>query len=307
MAQASTTPPPASADMCPTEFDGDGSVTMWGQRIVGRGSFATVFRADLVDRSGTRAVVVKAFHTLVTPEREALLQREIHLWGQIGAHPRILRFLGRCRFGFRQSGIVSPYMRNGNMMEFIRKYPGRNRLPWLLHVAEGMKFLHENNFVHGDIKGTNVLINESGCALLADFGLSTFVERSQQATITYIRRKYAVAFAAPELVYGNASEVHGIMPETSADEPRSKTTFSDCFAFGRLVYEVHTGAQAWPGCDPLEIVGFITQGVTPDRLVAGDKYVPFHDRVWNLCKWCWATVPTARPNAARIVNEMNAV
>ncbi|EJD38046.1 kinase-like protein, partial [Auricularia subglabra TFB-10046 SS5] len=132
--------------------------------------------------------------------------------------------------------LVSPLMTNGNMSEFIARFPDKNRLQLLRQVAEGLHYLHSTTrMVHGDLKCTNVLISDVECALLADFGLSTFVDASESATATDIRMRNTVAYAAPELFTDEAFNDAAV---TTDLRPRSKTTFSDSFAFGSLVYEV---------------------------------------------------------------------
>ncbi|EJD37476.1 kinase-like protein [Auricularia subglabra TFB-10046 SS5] len=101
----------------------------------------------------------------------------------------------------------------------------------IFQVAEAMDHLHTNEqLVHGDLKCANVLISDFGDALLADFGLSTFAEKSQtnSTTLTGIRQMHTVRFAAPELLLGS---------DTPSAEPGSKTRHSDVYAFGMLVLE----------------------------------------------------------------------
>jgi serine/threonine protein kinase len=44
----------------------------------------------------------------------------------------------------------------------------------LFQAAQGLDYLHSNNpvILHGDLKATNVLINDKGEAMLIDFGLA---------------------------------------------------------------------------------------------------------------------------------------
>ena len=72
------------------------------------------------------------------------------------------------------------------------------------------------------------MISDSGEALLADFGLSTFAEKSQaaSATLSGIRAMHTVRFAAPEILLG---EDHAVV---------SKTRECDVYAFGMLIIEV---------------------------------------------------------------------
>ncbi|EJD44390.1 kinase-like protein, partial [Auricularia subglabra TFB-10046 SS5] len=145
-------------------------------------------------------------------------------------HPLVLAFLGTADVG-QHTAIVSLYMRNGNLMEYLKSHRGCDKKQLILQVAEAVNFLHTSqNLVHGDIKCANVLISDFGEALLADFGLSTFVEQNQSvlATMTAIRNMHTLRFAAPELLTG---------PADRSGKPRSKTRESDIYAFGMLILE----------------------------------------------------------------------
>ena len=77
----------------------------------------------------------------------------------------------------------------------------------------------------------NVLVTATGTAVLADFGLSTFVEKTQTSATTAmnVRQMYTVRFAAPEILRDVAGHPFRV---------RSKTRESDVYAFGMLVLEV---------------------------------------------------------------------
>ncbi|EJD40029.1 kinase-like protein [Auricularia subglabra TFB-10046 SS5] len=142
-----------------------------------------------------------------------------------------------CHFGIQQIGLVSPLMKNGNMVEFLRKKPSANRLKLMTEVAEGLEYLHVSaRIVHGDLKGENVLISGEDTAMLCDFGLCTSVEYGGDATSTNIRTRYTLCYAAPELLMDSATS-----PSSRGVVRRSKTTYSDVYAYGMLVYQV----RAW--------------------------------------------------------------
>lgn len=70
--------------------------------------------------------------------------------------------------------MVSPWMEYGDAITYVTKYPYVNRKRIIRRIAEGLRLLHtyEPPIAHGDIKGANIMINDKGDPLLADFGLS---------------------------------------------------------------------------------------------------------------------------------------
>ncbi|EJD49199.1 kinase-like protein, partial [Auricularia subglabra TFB-10046 SS5] len=133
--------------------------------------------------------------------------------------------------------IVAPFMVNGNLLQYIKQRPDADRQGLLIQVSEAVHWLHAcKDMVHGDLKCEKVLVNDEGNALLADFGLSTFVEKeaSSVTTMTAIRNMNTLRFAAPELLLGFDDDDES----NNTTRPRSKTCPSEVYAFGMLVLQV---------------------------------------------------------------------
>ena len=93
-----------------------------------------------------------------------------------------------------------------------------------------------------------MLVSDDENALLADFGLTTTIEKaeSEATTMTGIRQMNTLRFSAPE-VLDFGERVLG-----SGDRHRSKTQETDVYAFGMLVLQV------FPPCLILGIVVLTT-------------------------------------------------
>lgn len=80
-------------------------------------------------------------------------------------------------------------------------------------------FLHEENKVHGDIKGANVLVSDDIKPLICDFGLA---KSASEETSIGLEGLGSVRWQSVELMKGGGG----------------KTFASDVWAFGMLIYEV---------------------------------------------------------------------
>ncbi|KAG6326353.1 hypothetical protein ID866_12736 [Astraeus odoratus] len=69
--------------------------------------------------------------------------------------------------------IVSAWMETGNAHDYVQEQSVDPR-PLIDGIAQGLLYLHtykQGPIVHGNLKGSNVLISPEGRALLTDFGL----------------------------------------------------------------------------------------------------------------------------------------
>ncbi|KAG6904769.1 hypothetical protein DXG01_007307, partial [Tephrocybe rancida] len=102
-----------------------------------------------------------------------------------------------------------------------------------LDVAEGLAYLHENGIVHGDLKGPNILIDSTGRARLADFGLSVMSDPQILAwtsASSAASKGGSVRWQAPELFDFNEDKVVKNTPE------------SDVYAWSCVAFEIFTNS-----------------------------------------------------------------
>ncbi|KAG9041543.1 hypothetical protein FS837_012098 [Tulasnella sp. UAMH 9824] len=157
-----------------------------------------------IDSRGYDATILRRF------EREAATWREL-------SHPHVLEFLGT----FNRGGhiyLVSPFIDKGTLAENIAAHPNVNRIRWLCETADAVRYLHEKDVVHGDLKASNILIDGDGLSRLCDFGLSKL---ASSRTSTAMRGAGTFRWQSPEL-WNNVS----------------KSFESDVYAFGMTITEV---------------------------------------------------------------------
>ncbi|KAJ7619439.1 kinase-like domain-containing protein [Roridomyces roridus] len=151
--------------------------------------------------------------------REALVWKDLH-------HSNILTFIGIDRESFPGSlCLVSPWMEHGTVLKYLNDHGLENVDKLLFEIAQGLEYLHSHNVVHGDLRGTNILIKDDWSACLADFGLSVIV--SATASVHTSTRAGSPYWMAPELI----------------DPARfgcryARTPASDVYAFGCVCLEV---------------------------------------------------------------------
>lgn len=102
-------------------------------------------------------------------------------------------------------------------------------------VAAGLAFAHEAGFVHRDIKPHNVLLNEEGTAVIADFGIARAVSGYVSAT-------------GVNMTIGTP---HYISPEQA--QGLTLDGRSDLYALGVTLYRAATGGAPFRSSDWFEL------------------------------------------------------
>ncbi|CAE6452967.1 unnamed protein product [Rhizoctonia solani] len=108
---------------------------------------------------------------------------EIYLWSRM-KHENIHRLLGVIVVEGHSLGMVSEWMHNGNLRDYMLRHPGFDRYKTCMQIASGLAYMHEWNAIHGDLKAMNVLVSSEGVAQLTDFGVSTISVASIGFTTT---------------------------------------------------------------------------------------------------------------------------
>ncbi|CAE7152603.1 unnamed protein product, partial [Rhizoctonia solani] len=146
--------------------------------IASGGGFGDIWKGKL-HNGGSVAIKAWRTNTLDTCDYKTVKRaaRELFLWSRMD-HPHIHRLQGVILFRDQYLGMVSEWMDNGNLQEYLRKQPNADRFQLCTHVASGLEYMHSRSTVHGDLKALNVLVTTDGIARLSDFDFSVMSEAS---------------------------------------------------------------------------------------------------------------------------------
>ncbi|XP_035546971.1 G-type lectin S-receptor-like serine/threonine-protein kinase LECRK3 [Juglans regia] len=157
--------------------------------ILGRGSFGTVFKGVL--SNGQMKIAVKRPEKVVG-EGDVEFRNEMSSIGRTH-HRNLVRLLGYCHDDSNRL-LVYEYMSNGTLSDYLFnsqiKPNWEERIKISLNIARGILYLHEEcetHIIHCDLNPNNILIDEHGCAKIADFGLAKLLMPDHSRTLTGIR------------------------------------------------------------------------------------------------------------------------
>ncbi|KAF9643686.1 kinase-like protein [Thelephora ganbajun] len=243
------------------------------------GDFGDVFRGTLNDSR----ICIKHIRTYGLDGKRAtkVFCREAVIWKRL-KHPNILPFLGVTTSPLQ---LVSDWMSGGNLPEYIKNNSSADRLGLLCDVANGLCYLHSCDSIHGDLKGSNVLVDDSGHARIADFTL-TMVIKDEDFLEDDSVHGHTLRWTAPEVI-----------------EKGAKTKESDIFSFAMVIVEalqVFTGAAPFSDRSAFKALSAIMQGERPPRPI----HPTFTEDLGTLMQRCWDHDPHLRPTASEVLEVL---
>ncbi|OQR88278.1 protein kinase [Achlya hypogyna] len=277
--------------------------------VIGKGESGVVHKASY--RGST--VVVKRLamppaNATKTSSREtisAALEMEASRMSSL-RHPNTVLFMG-AYLNENQFCIVSEYCTRGSLFDVLHDKrnshgSGRNlsdplhvaALPWSLRcrlalgAARGLLYLHSADppLVHGQLKSSNILIDDSWNAKLADFG----TRRVAQAVsaVTRSNRSVLPRWTAPELLK------HGEDHVWNGPKPQAV----DVYSFGIIMWELTMFELPYQECTSFrDVRSNVLSGQRPS-IKPGACPMKWAE----LMTKCWTHNASRRPSAAEIVS-----
>jgi serine/threonine protein kinase len=256
-------------------------------RLIDTGGFTEVWEAKYLVAGNTVALKV---YPKLDEEGIRNIEEEYKRLFEL-QHSNLLSVLHFGRFnGYPY--LVMRYYPGGNASKKIGSSSEKEIAKCLLQIGGVLKYLHENNLVHQDIKPNNFLLDQFGNYFLADLGLSFKVRDTiRMSTATVSMNDVASMqtgltpppYRAPELY-----------DRKRPNKDPLKAT--DIWALGASLYEMITGDP------PFGDLGGIIQMNDPSVKDLPAEYSRDLDR---LLKSCLEKDPAKRPVAADLVKKAN--
>ncbi|XP_047350442.1 neither inactivation nor afterpotential protein C isoform X3 [Vespa velutina] len=265
------------------------------KEVIGSGVCGDVYEA-IDQQAGNKKVAIKV--QKLTPETQALIVEEYRVLRDFAGHPNLPDFYGiyRRRSGkkteYDQIWLVMELCEGGSVMDLVRGLIASNKKMREKHIAYILKevikaliHLHENNVIHRDVRGSNVLLTKEGEVRLIDFGLSRMIKGELG------RRNSCIGspnWMAPEVVTSKAG---------GSDSGYGSRV--DVWAIGIMAIELADGRPPFQDMHPTRALFQIVRNPPPTLYRQSNWSQNFNDFISE----CLEKNPDNRPFMAEIIEH----
>ncbi|KAG2235741.1 hypothetical protein INT48_009156 [Thamnidium elegans] len=201
---------------------------------IGYGSSAVVYKAIYKPRN-IRVAIKMIDLDLFERNQIDELRRETALMA-LSKHPNVLKVYGSFVSGSKLY-IATPYLSGGSCLDIMKNgfkdgFEESVIATILKQALEGLIYLHKNNHIHRDVKAGNLLMDDQGTVLLADFGVSSSLTENNEVRKTFVGTP---CWMAPE-----------VMEQSGYDFK------ADIWSFGITAIELATGHAPFAKLSPMK-------------------------------------------------------
>jgi serine/threonine protein kinase/alpha-tubulin suppressor-like RCC1 family protein len=200
-------------------------------RELGRGGTAVVHLAR--KRSTGAEVAIKLIRATYLEDEEALARfaREARFTARLD-HPNVVPILDVLALDTGGIALIMAHVAGRTLKQLIRdsgRLNPEHAERVVRDIANGLNAAHSLGIVHRDVKPENIFIDDTGRALLADFGLARSMTNETQLTMSGVAIG-TPAYMPPEQIDGGVIDARG-----------------DIYSLGLVGWEALSGQRPWEG------------------------------------------------------------
>jgi len=254
------------------------------RQTLGVGGMGTVYLAE--DTTLGREVALKVLHTALGLDRDfrARFKQEARTIAKLN-HPHVVRIHAFSEIDGMLL-IESEYHSGGSLSDLLeqRRLEPAEVVLIAHQVLQALHYCHESGVLHRDVKPSNILFDQHGRALLADFGLAKLAADHMGAAIQHGGTSSGFFLGTPR--YAPPESWEGLPPSVAGD----------LYSLGMIVYEGISGKYPYDATTHLALLKqLFHQRAAPLRATA-PQISP------ELGHWVDALItqePRERPQSAR--------
>ncbi|CAE6479569.1 unnamed protein product [Rhizoctonia solani] len=275
---------------------------------VGNGRYCDIYREQLRDGTTVAIKILRGNRGFSQGLRwQKRMQEVIGIWDAC-RHANIAQLLGKVTFQGHPAAVYE-WVKYAGILPYLQAHPMADRNKLSAHICEGVKYLHGNGIIHGNLKGSKVLVSSDGIPQIL---LCTTCTSLTGGVESDHEQPFSIRWAAPELVSEEskntfASDVYSLgMTILASNHPtRLKTSSINSYLHPQ---ETVTMAVPYHAAGPyIYMVGLIMRGVLPERPWDAIPDTEAGNVLWwTLCA-CWSKEPEDRPKVADLCEVMNSL
>ncbi|MCA9932150.1 MAG: serine/threonine protein kinase, partial [Anaerolineales bacterium] len=210
---------------------------------LGKGGMAEVYKG--YQENLDRYVAIKLMHTFLITEEDFLqrFMREAKAMARL-RHPNIVRIYDFDVYGENSYYLVMEFINGGTLKEMLdeRAASGegltlQESIRICTEVADALAYAHRLNMIHRDIKPGNIMLDDSGKAILTDFGIVKLVGDQSMAHTATGALIGTPAYMSPEQALGRPGDER-----------------VDIYALGVLLFQMVANKLPFEADTPLAVV-----------------------------------------------------